>query len=82
MSIRAVNVIRPKPQESFNKYQRRCPYHTKARCGRCFCEYLKVEEKTNVRCNKYNCPFYGEDSKLIGNKGKRNKYERRKKRRT
>lgn len=62
------SLIRPKPQETFIKYQMRCPFHIKARCGRCYCTHMIVKE--NNRCNINNCPFYKEDSKLVTNRKK------------
>lgn len=63
------NLIRPKPQLTFNEYQLTCPFSTKSRCGRRFCIHTIHKQKDNVRCVEYNCPFFGEDSKLL--KGKK-----------
>ena len=52
------NIVRPKLQESFTKFERKCPWHTKSRCGRAFCSHTEANKKG--RCSKYNCPFYRE----------------------
>ena len=73
--IADTNLIVPRPQESFNKYQRKCPFHEKARCGRCFCKHpIKVESSNNM-CTKNDCPFFNEAMRLLGaKKKKRNEY--------
>lgn len=62
-----LNLIRPRPQESFNKFQRRCPVHIKARCGRCWCEHPLFDSKQQ-RCTKFTCPFYRAGKMLLGSK--------------
>ena len=74
--LEKTNLVRPRPQESFNKFQRRCPVHIKARCGRAFCNHPIREGKTNVRCTKLTCPFYPESEMLMG-KSKKLKSEYR-----
>ena len=68
-----INLIHPKLQATFNEYQRSCPFNTKARCGRYFCNHDINKGKKNTKCVEYNCPFYKEDSKLMKNKNSRGK---------
>jgi hypothetical protein len=71
-----LNLVRPRPQESFNKFQRRCPVHIKARCGRCWCNHPLFDNEQ--RCTKFNCPFYREGEMLLGvKKGSKSKSEYR-----
>jgi len=70
------SLIKPRPQETFTKYERRCPFHQKARCGRFFCRH-PIREDKNIRCNRYNCPFFREAQELMGKrKNKKSDYSR------
>jgi len=62
------NLIRPKPKQSFNKFQILCPWHIKARCGRCYCNHEANAGRGvtgTKRCTKLTCPFYGEVEQLM-----------------